>query len=127
MNDGNAALKLGLERNYFYILKSTNETLYAHLKTKDQDLSIAWQKYIIETDHVRNSLQEIYFDLQDTRDVHLLAKMGIGIYKNQESARNTIEKSLFHQPIGHQPIRYPTFLKFTVLVNKWNEQYKHAA
>ena len=74
--------KLGLKRNYFYIMRCTNPTLFIHIANINMDFSISYPKYIQRLEEAYKVHNLIYYYLSDTRGMRysfskLLSSKGI--------------------------------------------------
>jgi hypothetical protein len=123
MNQYQAAITLGLDRNYFYTTRKLSPEKYKYMMSLDEDPVNAYKKYAEEQEQMLRKLEDIYYTLLDIGKVYDFSKhlASRGIYKHRNHFSTTIIKF-----VGKTDPRFKhrAFIKLKVVVEEYDKYMK---
>ena len=99
---GDMTDRLGLTRNHFYVMKSSNIHKFRYIKALGTNIYEAYNAYMDEMIDVKLNAEDIYFWLEDRRKVSLFSFFlkRKGVYSSDLSYSNTTKTVLFNSADG---------------------------
>ncbi len=123
MKSSEAAIKLGLSKNYFMVLKIESKDKYNYIIALNEDLFKAYLLYVDETEDIKTKAIDMYYYLQERKK---LTEFGRILYKKQLISQPTYfyascTRTLFRSRIGFG--KHETFIKFKTFLKDFKEHF----
>lgn len=116
-----AALSLGKNRNFFFVMRKNQPDRFAYLTSKNKNLVAAYNECELEIAGTLDKLEAIFYILEERRKQSKFSELAYlhGLYGSKLSLTNSLKKQIFM--IRDNSINFKLYLKMKKLINLYEE------